>query len=155
MFELPPLIQDLAVILGVASIVTLLFQRIHQPIVLGYLVAGVIIGPYTPPHALVNDIPNIKILSELGVIFLMFSLGLEFNFHKLTRVGISASITGIFEVILMIVLGIVTGKLLGWSFYDCLFLGAALSISSTTIIIKAIRELNLTKKYFPNLFLEF
>lgn len=148
MFELPPLIQDLAVILGVASIVTLLFQRIKQPIVLGYLVAGVIIGPYTPPHALVNDIPNIKILSELGVIFLMFSLGLEFNFQKLARIGISTTITGIFEVSLMIVIGILTGKFLGWSFYDCLFLGAAIAISSTTIIIKAISELNLTRKIF-------
>lgn len=151
MHTLAPLIQDLAVILGVASIVTLLFQRIRQPIVLGYLVAGIIIGPYTPPHALVNDIPNIKILSELGVIFLMFSLGLEFNFSKLTRVGISAGITGILEVMLMIFLGIMTGKLLGWPFLDCLFLGAALAISSTTIIIKAITELGLTKKRFAEL----
>lgn len=151
MHELAPLIQDLAVILGVASIVTLLFQRIRQPIVLGYLVAGIIIGPYTPPHAFVNDIPNIKILSELGVIFLMFSLGLEFNFHRLARMGIAASITGILEVVLMVFLGILAGKLLGWPFNDCLFLGAALAISSTTIIIKAINELGLTKKRFAEI----
>ena len=76
MHELAPLIKDLAVILGVASLVTLIFQKIHQPIVLGYLIAGLIVGPYTPPHALVSDIPNINTLSELGIIFLMFSLGL-------------------------------------------------------------------------------
>jgi CPA2 family monovalent cation:H+ antiporter-2 len=148
MHNLPALIYDLAIILMLAGIATLLFQRIKQPIVLGYLVAGIIVGPYTPPHALLTDIPNIKILSELGVIFLMFSLGLEFSFHKLARVGFSAGITGLFEVILMTLLGFAVGKLIGWSFYDSLFLGAALSISSTVIIIKAIEELNLSKKRF-------
>lgn len=151
MHSLAPLIYDLAIMLGVASLVTLLFQRIGQPVVLGYLVAGIIIGPYTPPHALVNDIPNIKILSELGVVFLIFSLGLEFSFHKLTRVGFSASITGFFEVLLMTFFGFWLGKALGWSFNNALFLGAALSISSTTIIIKAIEELNLLKKRFAEL----
>ena len=151
MHELAPLIYDLAVMLGLASIVILLFQRIHQPVVLGYLVAGMIVGPYTPPHALVNDIPNIKILSQLGVIFLMFSLGLEFSFQKLTRVGFSASMIGLMEVVLMIVIGYGTGLLMGWSQYDSLFLGAALSISSTTIIIKAISELQLKSKRFAEL----
>jgi len=151
MHALAPLIQDLAIILGVASIVTILFQKVRQPIVLGYLVAGIIIGPYTPPHALVSDIPNIQILSELGIIFLMFSLGLEFSFHKLKRVGFSASITGTVEVIFMLLLGMATGKLIGWSFYDSLFLGAALSISSTTIIIKALEELNLKTKRFAEI----
>ncbi len=151
MHDLAPLIRDLAVILGVASIVTLLFQKIRQPVVLGYLVAGVIIGPYTPPHALVSDIPNIQTLSELGVIFLMFSLGLEFSFHKLKRVGFSASITGSIEVIFMLLLGMATGKLIGWSFYDSLFLGAALAISSTTIIIKALDELKLKSKRFAEI----
>ncbi|MFN7096034.1 MAG: cation:proton antiporter, partial [Gammaproteobacteria bacterium] len=148
MHQLAPLIQDLAVILGVAGIMTLICQRIHQPVVLGYLVAGIIIGPYTPPHALVSDMPNIQILSELGVIFLMFSLGLEFSFHKLTRVGFSASMTGFVEVVLMLLLGFAAGKILGWSYHDCIFLGAALAISSTTIIIKALDELGLVKKRF-------
>lgn len=151
MHALAPLIYDLAIMLGLAGIVVLLFQRIHQPVVLGYLVAGMIVGPYTPPHALVNDIANIKILSELGVIFLMFSLGLEFSFHKLTRVGASASVIGFIEVILMCVIGYGTGLLMGWSHYNSLFLGAALSISSTTIIIKAIDELNLKTKRFAEL----
>jgi len=151
MHELAPLIKDLAIILGVASLVTLLFQKIRQPIVLGYLIAGIIVGPYTPPHVLVTDIPNIQILSELGVIFLMFSLGLEFSFHKLTRVGFSAGISGTLEVICMLLLGLGAGKLFGWSFYDSLFLGAALAISSTTIIIKALEELNLKTKRFAEI----
>jgi CPA2 family monovalent cation:H+ antiporter-2 len=149
--QLAPLIYDLAIMLGLAGIVLVIFQRIHQPVVLGYLVAGVIIGPHTPPHALVNDIANIQILSELGVIFLMFSLGLEFSFQKLTRVGFSATVTGLIEVILMVILGYSAGKMLGWSHYDSLFLGAALAISSTTIIIKAIDELGLKTKRFAEL----
>lgn len=148
---LPPLIFDLAVMLGIASVITLFFQRIGQPVVLGYLVAGVIIGPYTPPQLLVNDVPNIKILSELGVIFLLFSLGLEFTFHKLTRIGFSATVTGILEVVLMTAIGFGTGRMMGWSFNNSLFLGASLAISSTTIIIKAIEELGLMKKRFAEL----
>ncbi len=151
MHELAPLIYDLAIMLGSAGIVVLLFQRIRQPVVLGYLVAGMIVGPYTPPHSLVNDIANIKILSELGVIFLMFSLGLEFSFHKLKSVGFSASLIGFVEVLMMIFIGYVAGLALGWSHYDSLFLGAALSISSTTIIIKAIEELSLKTKRFAHL----
>lgn len=149
--HLAPLIYDLAIMLGLAGIVTLLFQRIHQPVVLGYLVAGIIVGPYTPPYALVNDIDNIKILSELGVIFLMFSLGLEFSFQKLKRVGFSASVTGTIEVLLMMVVGYITGRAMSWSYYDSLFLGSALAISSTTIIIKAIDELKLKTKRFAEL----
>ncbi len=148
MHNLAPLIQDLTIMLGIASIVTLLFQRIHQPVILGYLVAGMIIGPYTPPHILISSVDEVKVLSELGVIFLMFSLGLDFSFQKLTRVGFSASITGIIEVSLMIAIGYLTGLALHWSFHDCLFLGAALAISSTTIIIKALDDLRLKTKRF-------
>jgi CPA2 family monovalent cation:H+ antiporter-2 len=151
MHELAPLIKDLAVILGLASVVTLLCQKIRQPVVLGYLLAGAIIGPYTPPYRLIDDVADIKILSELGVIFLMFSLGLEFSFHKLKRVGFSAGVTGIVVVISMLLLGFGTGQALGWSFYDSLFLGAGLSISSTTIIIKALEELNLKSKRFAEI----
>jgi CPA2 family monovalent cation:H+ antiporter-2 len=148
MHELAPLILDLTIMLGVAGIVVLLFQRIKQPVVLGYLVAGMLIGPHTTTYGVVTDIPNIKILSELGVIFLMFSLGLEFSFHKLTRVGFSALITGLIDVSLMIVFGYIAGLLLGWTPINCLFLGATLAISSTTIIFKAVEELGLKAKRF-------
>jgi len=134
--------------LGVASLVTLLFQRIRQPVVLGYLVAGMLIGPFTPPYDLITQSSEVTVISELGVIFLMFSLGLDFSFHKLTRVGFSGSITGLIEVSLTVCAGILTGLALHWSFYESLFLGAALSISSTTIIIKALDELNLRRKRF-------
>ncbi len=148
MHDLAPLIFDLTIMLGVAGIVVLLFQRIKQPVVLGYLVAGMIIGPQMQEFVLVSDIPNIKILSELGVIFLMFSLGLEFSFHKLTRVGIPAFITGLIDVSFMICLGYVAGLLMKWSPMNCLFLGTTLAISSTTIIFKAVGELGLKTKRF-------
>jgi len=151
MHHIAPLITDLTIMLSLAAVVTLLFQRIHQPVVLGYLITGMILGPYTTPHTFVSDIPNIKILSELGVIFLMFSLGLEFSFHKLMRVGFSASITGSVEFVLMLIIGYMTGKLLGWSHYDSIFLGSAICVSSTTIIIKALDELKLKTKRFAEL----
>lgn len=151
MHDLAPLISDLAIMLMVAGIVVLLFQRIHQPVVLGYLVAGMIIGPYTPPYGFITDEINIKILSELGVIFLMFSLGLEFSFHKLTKVGFSALITGVIDVSMMVLLGYFAGAWLGWDYHDRLFLGAAVAISSTTIIVKAINELNLKHKRFAEI----
>lgn len=148
MHELAPLIIDLTTMLGVAGLVVLIFQRIHQPVVLGYLVAGMITGPYLTPRGLVTDTANIKILSELGVIFLMFSLGLEFSFHKLTKVGVSALITGLIDVSFMVALGFSLGLMFGWHYNQCLFLGAAMAISSTTIIFKAVNELGLKTKRF-------
>lgn len=114
------------------------------------MVAGIIIA-YTLSHSLIIDLPNIKILSDLGVIFLMFSLGLHFSFQKLARVGFSAGLTGLFEVLAVCALGFGVGRLMGWAFYDSLFLGAAVAISSTTIIIKAMSDLGLMKKRFTEL----
>lgn len=146
-----PLIKDLAIMLGLASLVMVIFRRIGQPVVLGYIIVGFIIGPHTPPYGFVTDVAEIHTLSELGVIFLMFYLGLEFSFRKLTRVGLSASFIGIFEVLLMMGIGYLTGRMLKFTYYDSLFLAAALSISSTTIIIKAIEELKLKTKRFAEL----
>ncbi|MGK5087996.1 cation:proton antiporter [Bdellovibrionota bacterium FG-2] len=148
---LAPLIRDLAVILGVAGLVSLLFQRIRQPVVLGYLIAGVIVSPHTFPIRLVQDLPNIQVWAELGVIFLMFSLGLEFSFRKLSRVGISAGITALFEVSVMLGLGFLTGWALGWPKTDCLFLAAMMGISSTTIIVRALDELQLKTRRFSQM----
>ncbi len=142
----PSIIQDLAVILGAAAIATILFQKIRQPIVLGYLLAGLVIGPHTPPFSLVIDEPGIRVWSELGVIFLMFSLGLEFSFKKLFSVGKTAAFTGPFEAIFMLALGFSAGKLIGLSSTDSIFLGGILSISSTTIIIRALEELGLKQE---------
>ena len=144
-------IDDLAIILCTAAIVTILFQKIKQPAVLGYLVAGIIVGPYTPPFSHLEDEPYIQVLAELGVIFLMFSLGLEFSVRKLTKVGLPALVIGFVEVVLMMLIGFGAGKLLGWSSFESLLLGGAIAISSTTIIIKALEELNLKKQYFAEL----
>ncbi len=151
MHELAPIIQDLTIILCVASLTTILFHYIRQPVILGYIIAGIIVGPHTPPYAVLSDISNIKVIADLGIIFVMFSLGLEFSFHKLTHVGFSAATTGVIEVVLMMGLGYATGILIGWSFYDSLFLGAAIAISSTTIIIKSLEELKLKGKRFAEL----
>lgn len=151
MHGLAPVITDLAMILGVASVVMLICQRLKQPLVLGYLIAGMIVGPYTPTFLNVTDTSSIQVVAELGVVFLMFSLGLEFSFHKLKRVGAPASITGLVEVILMLAIGYFVGIMLGWPKIESLFLGSALAISSTTIIIKAISELHLKRTYFAEL----
>jgi CPA2 family monovalent cation:H+ antiporter-2 len=144
--HLLPLIQDLAVILGVASVVTFVSKKIRQPVVLGYLIAGIIVGPNTPPFSFVLDLSGIHTWAELGVILLMFTLGVEFSLKKLSQTGTTAIFTGIFEAIVMIALGFTAGKLAGWPTVDCIFLGAILSISSTAIIVKAIEELNLKSR---------
>ncbi|WP_250534468.1 cation:proton antiporter [Caballeronia sp. AZ10_KS36] len=144
-------IQDLAVIMAIAGVVTVLFHRLRQPVVLGYIVAGVIIGPYTPPFQLINDEATIQTLGELGVVFLMFSLGLEFSLRKLFRVGATAFVAALSEIVLMIWIGYEIGRWFGWSAMDSLFLGAMLAISSTTIIVKALSELGLKGEGFAQL----
>lgn len=149
--HIPHLIIDLAVILGVAAFVTFLFRRIKQPVVLGYIVAGIIVGPHTPATFSVTDNESIRVWAELGVIFLMFTLGLEFSFRRLARVGMPAGVTAIVQIGAMMVGGVVVGRLLGWPKMDSIFLGCMISISSTTIIIKAFEELGLKGKRFAEM----
>ncbi|QRY80444.1 cation:proton antiporter [Pseudomonas sp. PDNC002] len=144
-------IQDLAVIMLIAGFVTILCHRFKQPVVLGYIVAGVIIGPHTPPFALVHDEDTIKTLAELGVIFLMFCLGLEFSLRKLFQVGATAFIAAFLEITLMIWAGFEIGRLFDWSTMDSLFLGAILAMSSTTIIIKVLGDLKMKNERFAQL----
>ena len=144
-------LQDLAIVMIVAALVTVVFHRFKQPVVLGYILAGMIIGPHTPPFPLIGDEETIKTLSELGVIFLMFSLGLEFSLRKLKDVGATAFIAAALEIVLMIFVGYQIGRLFGWKQMDCVFLGAILSISSTTIIIKALEALGKTKDKFAHI----
>src|SRR5690242_12759610 len=117
-------IQDLAVIMMIAGIVTIVFHRFNQPVVLGYIVAGVIIGPHTPPFNLIHDEHTIQILAELGVVFLLFSLGLEFSLRKLARVGATALVAATAEIAVMLWIGYEIGQFFGWRPMDCLFLGA-------------------------------
>ena len=134
-----------------AAAVTLLCKRLKQPVVLGYLLAGVLVGPHVPLLPTISDPESIKVWAEIGVIFLLFGLGLEFSFKKLTLVGKSASITAFFEIVFMLGAGYLTGQLLEWSKMDSLFLGGILSISSTTIIVRAFEELGLKGKKFVSL----
>jgi len=145
------LLRDLAVVMIVAGLVTVVFHRFKQPVVLGYILAGVIIGPHTPPFPLIRDEEAIETLSELGVVMLMFSLGLEFSLRKLRQVGTTAFIAAAMEILLMLWAGYEIGRLFGWKQMDCIFLGAILSISSTTIIIKALGELGKSKESFAEL----
>ena len=151
MSHLPTLIADLALILISASIITLLFKWLKQPLVLGYIIAGLLAGPYINIFPTVGDIENINIWAEIGVIFLLFALGLEFSFKKLMNVGSTAFITAITEVISMLLIGYLVGQLLGWGTMNSIFLGGMLSMSSTTIIIKAFNDLELRNQRFTGI----
>lgn len=145
------MIIDLAVILTAAAISTLVFSRFKQPIVLGYLIAGFAVGPHVSIWPTVVDTEGVKLWAEIGVIFLLFGLGLEFSFKKLAKVGKSASIAATCEVITMSLIGYLLGRAFGWAQMDSIFLGAILSMSSTTIIIRAFGEAGLKGKGFVSL----
>ncbi|PKV67063.1 cation:proton antiporter [Pontibacter ramchanderi] len=151
MTHLPNLVLDLGLILGAAGIMTLIFKKLKQPLVLGYIIAGLLVGPHVKLFPTIVEIENINVWAEIGVIFLLFSLGLEFSFKKLVKVGGASSIMAGVEVVVMLLLGYLTGKLLGWSTMDSVFLGGILSISSTTIIIRAFDELGVKSKRFAGL----
>ncbi|HWL50930.1 MAG TPA: cation:proton antiporter [Chthoniobacteraceae bacterium] len=144
-------LQDLAVVIVIGALGAILFRHFKLPVVLGYITAGVVIGPHTPPFALIADTDTINTLSELGVIFLMFSLGLEFSLRKVKEVGSTAVLGASMEILLMGWIGYHIGLTFGWNKVDSIFLGALLAMSSTTIIIKALDEMGLTKERFASL----
>jgi len=139
MHDVHEFLRSLTVVLAVAALTTVLFQRLRQPVVLGYIIAGLIVGPHVP-IPIVADPGIIQTLSELGVILLMFSLGLEFHLAKLVRVGPAASFTAVIETSLMAWLGFLAGRAFGWTVLESVFAGAIVAISSTTIIAKAFDE---------------
>ncbi len=153
MSELPTLIADLSLILLCAGIMTLLFKKLKQPLVLGYIVAGFLASPGMPYTPSVIDTTNIKIWADIGVIFLLFALGLEFSIKKIVKVGGTAVIAACTIIFCMILLGIGVGMSFGWQHMDCLFLGGMIAMSSTTIIYKAFDDLGLRKKQFTGLVL--
>src|SRR3569623_3490216 len=136
------LVFDLAVILLVAGLTTALFQRLRQPAVLGYLLAGLIVGPHLPVPVTANE-ALVHTLSELGVILLMFALGLEFSLRKLVRVAPTAGLIALIECSLMVWLGYVAGRAFGWTSFESVFTGALVAISSTTILVKAFAEIGI------------
>jgi len=146
--HLPDLISDLGLILITAAIAVLLFRMLKQPLVLGYLVAGFLAGSEFDFFPTVKDVNSVKVWAEIGVIFLLFSLGLEFSFKKLMKVGGTASITAFTQIIAMVTIGFFVGQLMGWNKMNSIFLGVILSISSTTIILKTFDELGVKSQKF-------
>ncbi|NRT12863.1 cation:proton antiporter [Flavobacterium sp. 14A] len=149
--HLEPLITDLGLILMTAGIAVLLFKKMKQPLVLGYLIAGFLAGTHFDFFPSVSDIKSVEVWAEIGVIILLFSLGLEFSFKKLMKVGGTASITAVTQIISMVMMGFLVGKWMGWSQMDSIFLGVILSISSTTIILKTFDELGVKAKKFAGI----
>jgi len=151
MAELPALIEDLALILTVAGIVTLIFKRLKQPLVLGYIVAGFLVSPNMPYTTSVVDMASVHLWADIGVMFLLFSLGLDFSFKKILRMGASPIISTCTIIFCMSMLGVCVGQAFGWSRMDCIFLGGMLAMSSTTIIYKAFDDLGLRQQQFAGL----
>lgn len=151
MAELPPMIADLALILMVAGVVTLIFKRLKQPLVLGYIVAGFLVSPNMPYTASVVDMTNVHLWADIGVMFLLFSLGLDFSFKKILKMGASPVISAITIIFCMMMLGVMVGHVFGWGKMDCIFLGGMLAMSSTTIIYKAFDDLGLRQQQFAGM----
>ena len=151
MSELAPLVKDLALILVVAGVVTLVFKRLRQPLVLGYIMAGFMVSPQFPYTISVIDIANVRLWADIGVIFLLFSLGLDFSFKKILKMGVAPVIAACTIIFCMMVAGMAAGKLFGWSHMDCVFLGGMLAMSSTTIIYKAFDDMGLRQQRFAGL----
>ena len=153
MSQLEPLIADLALILICAGVMTLLFKSLKQPIVLGYIVAGFLASPNMPYMPSITDGHGVHVWSEIGVIFLLFALGLEFSFKKILKMGAAPIIAAIAIILCMMYVGSLTGHLFGWSDMDCIYLGGMLAMSSTTIIFKAFDDMGLRQKRFAGLVL--
>ena len=141
MSELPVLVKDLALILIVAGAVTILFKRLRQPLVLGYLVAGFLVSPNMPYTMSVVDKTDIQTWADIGVMFTLFSLGLDFSFKKILKMGAAPFIATVTIVFCMMTLGILTGQSFGWTKMNSVFLGGMLAMSSTTIIYKTFDDL--------------
>lgn len=135
------LVQDFAIIMAVAGVVVVLFHRLKQPPILGYLLAGLLIGPFTPLTHLVTNTESIRLLADLGLVLLLFALGLEFGWRRIRQVGLSVLLISFVEMLAMVSLGYMTGRLLGWTSLESIFLGAALSISSSAILAKVLRDM--------------
>ena len=150
MESLPALFMDLAVILVTAGVITVVFKWLKQPLVLGYILAGFFIGPYFPWFPAVTDTQNVHVWSDIGIVFLMFALGLEFSIKKLKKVGTTGAVTALTELAIMFLIGNTVGHLIGFKSMDCIFLGCMLSISSTAIIVKSFDDLKLKQQKFTS-----
>lgn len=150
MSSLPSIFLDLAIILITAGVITIIFKWLKQPLVLGYIVAGFFIGPYFPWFLAIKDPASVQVWSDIGIVFLMFALGLEFSIKKLKKVGGTGIITALTELCIMFLIGFTVGHVLNWAPMECIFLGCMLSISSTTIIIKSFDDLKLKQQRYTS-----
>ena len=153
MSEVAPLISDLATILIIAGIITVIFKWLGQPVIVGYIVAGIMAGPSISLFPTVSDQANIKIWADIGVIFLLFAIGLDFSFRKLISVGASAIFSTVIIVCGMMFLGYTAGNAMGFSHTSCIFLGGMLSMSSTAIVFKAFSDMGLLDQKFTGIVL--
>jgi CPA2 family monovalent cation:H+ antiporter-2 len=142
------ILQDLAIVMIVAGVVTVIFHRLKQPVVLGYVLAGLIVGPHTLPFTPVHDEARIRTISDLGLVFLMFGLGLHFSLRRLAQVGMSALVAGMIEIGGMLLIGYAVGRLMHWGHMESIFLAGIVAISSTTIIVKVLNEMGRMKERF-------
>ncbi|MEE0553172.1 MAG: cation:proton antiporter, partial [Clostridia bacterium] len=149
--HIPSLVIDLAMMLLAAGIVSVIFRKIHLPVILGYIAVGFLISPYFPMFFNVEDVPAIDTLSEIGVIIILFHIGLEFDFHKLLSVGSTAIVTALVKMSGVLVVGYLFGDLIGLSQMNCIFLGTMLAISSTVVIQKCFEDLKVTGERYTSL----
>ena len=150
MDSLPAIFMDLALILVTAGVITVVFKWLKQPLVLGYILAGFFIGPYFKWFPVITDPTDVHVWSDIGIVFLMFALGLEFSIKKLKKVGATGAITALTELAVMFLIGNAVGHMLGFTSMDCIFLGCMMSISSTAIIIKSFDDLKLKQQKFTS-----
>ena len=146
-----PLLNSLAVVMVTAGVVTVIFHRLRQPVLLGYVIAGVMVGPYAFDTPILSDEESVRTLADLGVVFLLFSLGLEFNLRRLARVGLGAGLAAAMEISLMVWLGYNIGRLFGWDAMDSVFLGAMMSISSSMVIVKVLGGMGRSREPFADM----
>lgn len=144
--EITQILQDFAIIMIIASIMTIISYKFKQPLILGYIGAGIIIGPHTPPFSLINNIDILNLFAEMGIILLLFTVGMEFPIRNLRNIGKRATVITVAEQIGTLIVGYFVGQALGFSFYDSLFVAVALSVSSTVVIMKVLEELKMLRK---------
>ena len=144
--EIGQILQDFAIIMVVASVMTIISYKLKQPLILGYIGAGIIIGPHTPPFNLISNTDVLNLFAEMGIILLLFTVGMEFPIQKLKSIGKKATIITVVEQIGTLIAGFFVGQALGFSFYNSLFMAVALSVSSTVIIMKILEELKVLRE---------
>jgi CPA2 family monovalent cation:H+ antiporter-2 len=149
--EITQILQDFATIMIIAAIMTIISYKLKQPLILGYIGAGIIIGPHTPPFSFISNIEVLNLFAEMGIILLLFTVGMEFPIRNLKKIGKKATVITVAEQIGTLIAGFFVGQALGFSFFDSLFLAVALSVSSTVVILKVLEELKILREEASNL----